>query len=117
MSQRNMAIRIRAAREAKHWSQDRLAKEVGVTQPAVGQWERLDSGTSPSMDNLVRMAAILGTTVDWLAEGRGLQFGDPPKIEAQASDIKRIAVALEEIATQVRHMRQTLDRLADNKSD
>lgn len=112
MSRKHMGTRIRAARERQNMSQAGLADALGdVTQSAVSQWER--GRTEPSMDNLVRMAELLATTADWLAEGKGSLYGEPPKLEASAAPLtERIALALEEIAAEVRHMRQTLDRIA-----
>jgi transcriptional regulator with XRE-family HTH domain len=117
MSRKHMATRIKAARERKGLSQAGLAEALGdVTQSAVSQWER--GRTEPSMDNLVRMAEHLATTADWLAEGKGSLRGEPPQIEASAPFTERIAIALEEIAAEVRHMRQTLDRMASpHKAD
>jgi transcriptional regulator with XRE-family HTH domain len=97
-------------------SQAGLADALGeVTQSAVSQWEK--GRTEPSMDNLVRMAEILETTADYLAEGKGSVYGVPPKIDASAPFTERIAIALEGIAAEVRHMRQTLDRIASTHKD
>jgi hypothetical protein len=65
------------------------------------------------MDNLVRMAAALDTTADWLADGRGSLYGEPPELGAPRAPLERIAIALEEIAAEFRLMRQSLDRLTD----
>jgi transcriptional regulator with XRE-family HTH domain len=111
MSRKYMGTRIKSARERKGLSQAGLGKALGVTQSAVGQWET-KGGTQPNMDNLVHMAEILETTVEYLAEGKASPFGEPPKIDASAPVTERIAFALEEIAAEVRHMRQTLDRIA-----
>jgi transcriptional regulator with XRE-family HTH domain len=53
--------RIRAARRARGWTQDDLAKAVGVTRSAVAQWETDRAGQI--RDNLARIAMVLGVPV------------------------------------------------------
>lgn len=56
--------RIRSAREAIELSQADLARTLGLTRAAVSLWE---IGTStPSVDNLTRIADALGVSIDWL---------------------------------------------------
>ena len=56
--------RIREARLRAHLSQEKVAELVGVSRQAVTKWE---SGlSSPSTDNLFKLAQVLGTTVDFL---------------------------------------------------
>lgn len=52
------------AREARGWTQKRLASELGMTDVAVSRWESGDR--DPSTDTLLRLADVLGTTVDAL---------------------------------------------------
>lgn len=59
--------RIRQARKAAGLNQAALAERVGVTQPAVANWE---SGVhDPRRVVLVKLADALATPVEWLAEG------------------------------------------------
>ena len=56
--------KIRACRQAAGLSQEKVAELVGVSRQAVTKWE---SGQSaPSTENLLRLAEVLGTTVDLL---------------------------------------------------
>lgn len=48
---------VRALREGKGWSQARLAKEAGMTQPAVARFE--GGGTIPTLPVLQRLARTL----------------------------------------------------------
>lgn len=64
-----MGDRIKAARERLKWSQDRLAKAVGVTRPAVSQWE--SGETVPTRDRAKLVAAALNVTEHWLVDGDG----------------------------------------------
>ena len=58
--------RIKEERTKAKISQEKLAELVGVSRQAVTKWE---SGlSSPSTDNLFRIAEVLGTTVDILTK-------------------------------------------------
>jgi len=65
----SIATRIRFLRKQKDLSQAGLAKLVGVTKGACGQWER--GTTSPSIENLAKLAIVLDVYFEWLATGRG----------------------------------------------
>ncbi|MGE0408590.1 MAG: helix-turn-helix domain-containing protein [Amphiplicatus sp.] len=59
--------RIRQARKAARMNQSVLAARVGVSQPAVANWE---SGVhDPRRLMLAKLASALGVPLDWLAEG------------------------------------------------
>lgn len=51
-----------AAREAMGWNSARLAREAGVGLTTLRHWERAQA--SPEPDNLARVAAALGTTIE-----------------------------------------------------
>jgi len=65
----DMAQRIRLARKQKGLTQLQLAALVGVSKGACGQWEV--GMTSPTVENLSRLANILEVNFEWLATGRG----------------------------------------------
>lgn len=57
-------MKIREFRSVRGLRQEDLAEATGVTQAAVSEWE---SGKSrPATDKLVKLAAVLGVTVDAL---------------------------------------------------
>jgi len=59
-----LSERIRAARTAAGLTQENVAEAMGVSRQAVAKWE---SGQSaPSTANLIRLAELLGTSVDIL---------------------------------------------------
>jgi transcriptional regulator with XRE-family HTH domain len=62
-----IGARIRAARREKGWTQDALAEAVRVSRSAVAQWETDRAGQVTG--NLTRIAAALGTNVEWLMHG------------------------------------------------
>src|SRR3954447_20485634 len=69
MTDRDQGIggRIRSTRRERGWTQDILAKAVGVSRSAVAQWETDRAGQVTG--NLGRIAATLGTSVEWLMHG------------------------------------------------
>ncbi|MBQ6867326.1 MAG: helix-turn-helix domain-containing protein [Clostridia bacterium] len=58
--------RIKEQRTKAKMSQEKLAELVGVSRQAVTKWEAGQS--SPSTENLFRIAEVLGTTVDILTK-------------------------------------------------
>ncbi len=64
---RSIGERIRQARKTKGLSQTDLAKRIGVTQPAIANWE---SGVhDPRRLTLAKLADALEASLDWLAAG------------------------------------------------
>ncbi len=55
---------IRSVRENAKMTQGTLATALGVSQGAVANWEK--GLNNPTADNLVKMAAIFGCSVDEL---------------------------------------------------
>lgn len=67
LQQSTMGERIRMARKAAGLNQAALAARLGVTQPAVANWE---SGVhDPRRVMLAKLSDALGAPLDWLAEG------------------------------------------------
>jgi transcriptional regulator with XRE-family HTH domain len=62
-----IGARIRAARRERGWTQEALAEAVEVSRSAVAQWETDRAGQITG--NLARIAAALGTSVEWLMHG------------------------------------------------
>jgi len=65
----DIAQRIKLARKQKGLTQLELSDLVGVTKGACGQWEV--GMTTPTVENLSRLATILDVNFEWLATGRG----------------------------------------------
>ncbi len=64
----NLSGRITGARNALGLTQGQLAAKLGVSRPAVNQWE--SGAREPrGVDALVRLAEALGCTLDWLCAG------------------------------------------------
>ena len=64
--------RLMAAREALKWSQGHLGKEVGAAQSTVATWEK--GKNEPDLATIMRLAAKLKTTPEWLAFGRSSEL-------------------------------------------
>lgn len=56
--------KLKDCREAKGFSQAKLAKEVGLHHSIIGRYEREEA--KPTIDAVVRLAKILDTTVGYL---------------------------------------------------
>lgn len=64
-----LAVRIVKSRGYAKLSQTGLAKAVGVSRGAVGQWE--SATTAPSSENLRKIADRTRVSHDWLSNNRG----------------------------------------------
>ena len=62
------ADRLLFAREAKGWSQGKLALNAGLSQSTVGN---IEAGIRQSRGSLPKIAKALGVSHDWLADGIG----------------------------------------------
>lgn len=62
-----MGGRMRAAREAKGFTQARLAHLLEVSVVTLWRWE--DDRMRPGIDALERVSAKLGVSIDWLVRG------------------------------------------------
>lgn len=54
--------KIREFRKKKNLSQEQVAKEMGLNQHTISQWETGER--TPSVKKALKLAEILGTTVD-----------------------------------------------------
>jgi transcriptional regulator with XRE-family HTH domain len=59
---------IRAAREARGWTQSELAKRAGVVQARISDWER-SRYRQPDISSLLKLANALEVTLDDLVAG------------------------------------------------
>jgi len=58
----DLGARIAGWRKSKGLSERELAEKIGVTAPAVYQWE--DGKTIPSTKNLMAIAELMGVTME-----------------------------------------------------
>ena len=76
--------RVKAEREAKPWSQQRLADEVTkagfeIGQSAIGN---IESGRVKEPKSIVQLAAALGVSPRWLQTGKGDKAASAPSRSA-----------------------------------
>jgi transcriptional regulator with XRE-family HTH domain len=66
--------RIKHVREARGWTQDKLAQEAKISRGFLSEVEK--HGKNISLDLLLRIATALGASVAYLATGEGSQPGE-----------------------------------------
>lgn len=75
----SLGERIALARRHARLSQGSLAEAVGVSRPAVSQWEsRLPNRTEPTTENLRAIARVTGAPMYWLADDESELFAHWP---------------------------------------
>lgn len=74
LSYMELKDRVKSARKAANLTQDQLALKIGISRPAIAQWE---NGEVQSIDgaNVIRAARELGVDALWLATGEGSAYG------------------------------------------
>ena len=60
--------RIRTLRKQLNYSQEYVAEQLDVTRQAVSKWEK--DLTSPDTDNIIQLAKLLNSTVEYIASGK-----------------------------------------------
>lgn len=95
-AQKQIALRVRSARQAARLTQAELAARLGLSRSAVAQWESA-TGSVPSTASFAGLAAALGCHFEWLATGQGPRAPvrraspDPQGEPAQAVDFRYFA--------------------------
>lgn len=79
-----MKERIRERRKKHGFSQDGLAKQLGVTKGTISQWEQ--GRTTPSGENLYNLARVLGVSARWVLEG-GDSDSDAANVEPSVEPV------------------------------
>lgn len=79
-----LSKRIHELRSALGWSQVELARQLRVSKQTVSNWE--NDNIQPSIDMLVRLAAIFGVTTDYL-----LGLEDKPRLDVSGLSESAIA--------------------------
>ena len=83
--------RIKQVREARGWTQERLADEAKISRGFLSEVEK--HGKNISLDLLLRVANALGASVAYLATGEGSQPGErkpvviPPELSEAAEEL------------------------------
>lgn len=64
---KKFSVRLKAARLKQGLNQVSLAKLLGVSAGAVGNWESTGTGATPA--NLKKISELLGCSIEWLLGG------------------------------------------------
>ena len=99
--------RIREARRARGWTQDDLARTVGVSRSAVAQWETGRAGQLRG--NIARIARVLEADVEFLLYGTRL---GAPLTAAGAQELAMLRLFRECLPEDQQMLLQTARRLA-----
>ena len=79
-----LGSRVKWAREKAKISQTELAKEVGLSQATLSDFEK---GTTKTSKKIVEIAGVLGVDTTWLATGEG----SPSPEKNSVQDLKDFA--------------------------
>lgn len=84
----SLGERITELRKACHMNQSDLSKAMGVTRQAVSKWETGQS--TPDAANLIRLAELLDTDIEYLTTGRQNYGRRPPVVINSTQTIEKI---------------------------
>ena len=86
----NMSIgqRITELRKLHGFSQNQLAKAMEVSRQAVSKWE--NDQTAPDSLNLIRLAEVLDTDIEYLSTGRRNFTRRPPVVINSVETVEKI---------------------------
>jgi transcriptional regulator with XRE-family HTH domain len=87
-----LGLRIRTIRKKMQMTQQQLAKKAGVSQATVSDYEN-DVTKNHRADELMRFAAALETTPEYLLEGTG-----PESIRNAASDLDTLVESFNKLS-------------------
>lgn len=88
-----LGLRIKTLRKNKKMTQTQLAKAAGVSQATISDYER-DQVPNPRSNKLLRIAAALETTPEFLVTGEG-----PINLSESASDEHSLLSAFSKLDT------------------
>lgn len=86
---KNLAVRLRWAREQAGLSQGQVAERLGVHRPTVSQIEAGDRNVR--LDEIDKFAELYGVSRDWLVDGDSVLSGESdPRIELAARELSKL---------------------------
>ena len=80
--------RITELREKENMSQGQLAETLEVSRQAVSKWE--NDLSCPDTLNLIRLAEVLDSDVEYLATGRKMVYRRPPVVLKSVETVEKI---------------------------
>lgn len=82
-----LSEKLQNLRKAAGFSQEALAERLNVTRQAVSKWETGEG--KPDIDNLLPLAKLLGTTVDYMLDDSAAEPGAAPHTPPQTESVGR----------------------------
>lgn len=76
--------RLRKYREANRLTQEELAEKIDVSRQTISKWERGEA--SPDTENLLKLSALYGMTIDELLKTDPAEAPVPPSPESEETD-------------------------------
>ena len=80
--------RIAELREKENMSQGQLAEALEVSRQAVSKWE--NDLSCPDTLNLIRLAEVLDSGVEYLATGRKMVYRRPPIVLKSVETVEKV---------------------------
>ena len=80
--------RIAELREKENMSQGQLAEALEVSRQAVSKWE--NDLSCPDTLNLIRLAEVLDSDVEYLATGRKMVYRRPPIVLKSVESVEKV---------------------------
>jgi transcriptional regulator with XRE-family HTH domain len=82
----NLGEQLKKLRESKEFSQEDVAKKIGVTRQAVYKWE--NDKSYPDIDNLILLSEMYNITLDELIKGNQ-NFKEKIHIDEEDEDFEK----------------------------
>ncbi|EJP96235.1 helix-turn-helix domain-containing protein [Bacillus cereus] len=82
----NLGAQLKKLRESKGFSQEDVAKKIGVTRQAVYKWE--NDKSYPDIDNLILLSEMYNVTLDELIKGNQ-SFKEKIHIDEEDEDFEK----------------------------
>ncbi len=86
---KSVGDRIKQIRMKLGWTQDKLAREAGLSKSFLSDIE--NDKTRASGDNLLKIADVLGATLDYLMKGNICEDSDKPKMVEIPMELSKAA--------------------------
>jgi len=96
LDRKGFAERLKVAMKSSGKSAKTLAEEIGTSESGVKKWR--SGAADPGFTLLAHAAAVMGVSLDWLADGKGEMLSGFPPIHVNPSkaaiDPRRLALVI-----------------------
>ena len=102
--------RIESIRRQKGWTQEELARLLGISQPAISKYLR---DRIPPATVLLRLARLGNTTVEWLLSGKKSYLYEPSRVREKTVSYDAEYLLAQKIAALPPRLREAVETLVD----